>query len=211
MSCSAALPIGILNARKADRVVRVSNLNHPRDPLENLRSGINDVLHGQREAAKQREKDSRKLTEIGAQVADTHAEVIHHGVRLDRLEAAHRDLKNSHFEHSKRLAFLEEGEGSKPKIKVIDTTSIPPPPAGFGELSKSGIHRFSPQDLELWQVQWENKKKAEELEKIKDNNRKIRVNVLSAVAVTIILTMGTMLVWFSGTHPHEAAVHATEH
>ncbi len=151
------------------------------------------------------DKGEKKLEEVGSEVHETHAELVIQGVRIDRVEKTLR-------EHARRLTTLE-GAGTllasaASAMKGPSGDSLPPPPKGLGKVSDSGVHKFTEQEMESWQMSYKAARAAEELERLqkdendrKEDRRKLRNSIVSYVALFIVAaTIGIFFQYFA-SHP----------
>jgi hypothetical protein len=145
-----------------------------------IQSGVDTVLH-------KLDSQEKKLQKIDDGLADVHAEVLHHGVRLRKLERMTE-------EHAERITFLER----VPRARV---TSAIPPLASLGEESPSGTWTISKENVQKWQKERENQLAAERWRALWSGGGKVAVIVIATVIIAGLGLLGGALLQQAAQHP----------
>lgn len=142
----------------------------PPDPtaLKGVRAGIDEILF-------QQKRDSKKLDELGHDMADVSATVTVHGREL-------RKVRETLEEHHERLVDLERLPRTKAAVHSI------PPLASLGKETQSGSWIITKENVEAWTAEANARnataEAAEKWKAVMSGTHK----VILAVVIAIVLT-----------------------
>ena len=158
----------------------------PLDPaLPGIRAGIDEVLANQA-------GHDRKLDGLNTAIADVHAEVLHHGVRLRKLER----LTEEHAERITDLERMPRATHSRPSVGV----SIPPL-ASLGKETQSGSWIIPPDGVEKYTKIREDQLAAAKWRAMLSGGWKLALLVAGAVILAGLSVLGGALLQQAAQHP----------
>jgi hypothetical protein len=190
----------------------------PKPPIvrEELDAQLWDYLHRDpEERAKARRELQEWMTKILAEISRFDEK---HTLNFQRLDTrlAGVEARTSALESVTTIAgdaarkkLLEAEMAAHELLKVaVDAAtnlrgkaSLPPPPAGLGKVSDSGIHKFTEDEMEEWQRAYQAQRNAEDAIQFKkdqedkrEDKRKLRNAVILAAVLAFLGTLSVMMI-----------------
>jgi hypothetical protein len=196
----------VVACHATERILRVV----PKPPIgrEELDAELWEYLHRDpKERAAMRRDLQEWMTKILAELARFDAK---HQANFDKLDTRLTGVEA-------RTRALEEATPRAIRVAPkVDPVSLPPPPSGLGNVSDSGIHRFTEHEMAEWQRAYQAQRdkedaqlfKAQEKERRQDQ-RKLRSAVIIAAVLAFLGTFSSMMIREMGMRhaqavPHEA-------